>query len=937
MIKEIQYQGYATEPSDYECPDGQLATSLNLISEDNQLKPIFQPKPLATYENGDRVIFVHNTSVFKHYIKLSADGKKLSWIDSEDMAFEDALHSFTGKTKAYKINAVGNTLCVLCNDGIHYILWKAETTGYYKYLGTQPPFIQLCFGLSTNYGASYDRGTIETTDTSKTYQSAWRMTAYNATDCLEINSTKTAVSFKDKHIEELQGSIWALINQTNALITKEGHFYAPFFVRYCYRMYDGTQWMHSAPVFMPVSMPNAYQVEIPNVFSSISDNNISSIVNNLDVIEENGSSSDFKLTKLGFRYRPHNVALRCRAINSGLDVLKSEWGDIVKSIDVFVSLPVIREDSAEKIKTASKANPSYHVVGGQLEKHTYPWRLKSDADKINDVICDIPLLSDEAYLDKVRSVSSFYKVHSYSLESDNIPMGYMTEVPINKSALPVLATQEVMTDDYKTHNKLLPAFNKDGACVTSLYNYNGRQNISGVKEKLFGGFSLRHLLCAVNGGSQGNQHVYVYLNTEDGERVVDCFSELQLSPQDVNLPMLYNCPIFYPDNRAVRMEVQYGNKLVVLKMEACPLLNGAFTIGGIMNSLDTSFTQKEYAAPVLSDIVDVSNKIYTSEINNPFFFPVTGINSVGTGHIYGICSAAKALSQGQFGQFPLYAFTTEGVWALEVSYTGGYSAKQPITRDVCVNPDSITQLDSAVLFPSARGIMLISGSQTQCISDNIFAEVPFDVTTLPSMQQLHAMLGDTHAADACVPVKPFLDFLAGCKMVYDYVHQRIIVYNPTLDADSRPLYTYAYVYSLKSQRWGMMYSDLASSLNSYPDALAMTHDNRLVSFSDTDETECHALYVTRPLKLDAADVHKTISTIIQRGHFRRGDVATVLYGSRDLYTWRLVWSSKDHYLRGFRGTPYKYFRIAGMAKLTDGKSISGASVNFEPRHNNQLR
>ena len=36
MIKEIQYKGYATEPSDYECPDGQLATSLNLINEDNQ-------------------------------------------------------------------------------------------------------------------------------------------------------------------------------------------------------------------------------------------------------------------------------------------------------------------------------------------------------------------------------------------------------------------------------------------------------------------------------------------------------------------------------------------------------------------------------------------------------------------------------------------------------------------------------------------------------------------------------------------------------------------------------------------------------------------------------------------------------------------------------------------------------------------------------------
>ena len=119
--------------------------------------------------------------------------------------------------------------------------------------------------------------------------------------------------------------------------------------------------------------------------------------------------------------------------------------------------------------------------------------------------------------------------------------------------------------------------------------------------------------------------------------------------------------------------------------------------------------------------------------------------------------------------------------------------------------------------------------------------------------------------------------------------------------------------------------------------LAMTSDNMLVSYSETDDEECKGLYITRPLKLEAADVHKTISTIIQRGHFQRGDVATVLYGSRDLYNWHLIWSSKDHFLRGFRGTPYKYFRIAGVATLTDGKSIFGASVNMEPRHTNQLR
>ena len=47
MIKDIKYSGYSAVPSDYESNDGTLATSLNLICEDNQIKPIKQPVPIS--------------------------------------------------------------------------------------------------------------------------------------------------------------------------------------------------------------------------------------------------------------------------------------------------------------------------------------------------------------------------------------------------------------------------------------------------------------------------------------------------------------------------------------------------------------------------------------------------------------------------------------------------------------------------------------------------------------------------------------------------------------------------------------------------------------------------------------------------------------------------------------------------------------------------
>lgn len=219
-------------------------------------------------------------------------------------------------------------------------------------------------------------------------------------------------------------------------------------------------------------------------------------------------------------------------------------------------------------------------------------------------------------------------------------------------------------------------------------------------------------------------------------------------------------------------------------LEPHPTLNGAYYFGG-WEGLNVSENEK-YSSFNVSTLdertIDVPNKIYTSEVNNPFYFPVLGIDTIGTGTILGICSAAKALSQGQFGQFPLYAFSTDGVWALEVSDTGTYSAKQPITRDVCINPDSITQIDSAVLFATDRGIMLISGSEAVCLSDSINSRDLFALSDLPKADKLVSLFNERAGEDEQITLEnssllPFRDFLTACKMIYDYTNQRIIVYN----------------------------------------------------------------------------------------------------------------------------------------------------------------
>jgi len=361
-------------------------------------------------------------------------------------------------------------------------------------------------------------------------------------------------------------------------------------------------------------------------------------------------------------------------------------------------------------------------------------------------------------------------------------------------------------------------------------------------------------------------------------------------------------------------------------------LNGAVWFKGYDTTLLTSSSVATLQRT--TNTIEYQSKIYTTEVNNPFRFPVGGINTVGTGSIMGIVTAAKALSQGQFGQFPLYAFSDDGVWALEITASGSYSAKQPISRDVCINPASITQLDSAVLFASDRGIMRISGSTVSCISDALNGKAPFDVSTLPGIGKLvdlynAANLNTYKLTAGGLQVDPFMDFIGGCKMIYDYTHQRVIVFNKR--------YAYAYVYALDSQNWGMRQNEVADTLNSYPQALAQDGNGNLVDFSETDASEFVALVVTRPLNLDNANELKTVSAVIQRGYCDLNDVAQVLYGSRDLSHWHAVWSSANGYMRGFSGTPYKYFRIALVARLGKGQSLFGCSVNARARDTNQLR
>lgn len=1009
MNQEIKYSGFSVAPSDYECADGALAASINLIPEEGALKPILSPSTAFTLDNGRKVVYIHKGNGYINYITFyKANGHTVFSYHNSRNAFLLLQQDET----MVDINAIGNMLIVSTNKHLHYCYFKNDR---YINLGTELPKVDIKFALSakpvsynhvtnvsysdyssadaswTDYtnksftysnekdskkfdisfsqdlkagheykikvgGSGFNTLTLfaqnNTTNNYEaicvvfrnheaifkfpdTYKSSFKVSLYDsnletptkASGTIEIlegfekNFTGRVITYNDSNYT----AIAAVINKFVAeQATNKDKFIYPFFIRYALRLSDGSHARISEPILM---IPNSGYAP----FISFNE-------------------GDNKLYLYAFI-----ADLQCLFLNS----IEEKWKDIISGVDVFVSEQVYPYNQGANFD-ASKNLFSYALIRkqnniNQVKGTSYGYvdlpdeyynhyygRAKQD---LYDVAKDVFNFGDfnvrvnwqiikiapvENTREKLENVSQFYLAHSFDFDEikkgvDENALEDYTTIKLKEGTLSSLVVRQPLSDDQLSNCTFLNAH---------LTTYNQRLHLFD--------YNLQHAKPTVPSRQNGQIYRYdsygelyklqVFIRTAQGERIVEC----DANEGDYNFSTDTTW-FFYPHNGAYRAVLYFkgtDNKtnIASLNLKQHPILNGAYwmadTIDGSMTITSVVDSDNAVCAQV-DDISHYPNAVLQSNVATPFLFPSSLMTSLGVQKISALSSAAKALSQGQFGQFPLYAFTSDGVWALEVSTTGTYTAKQPITRDVCINPNAVTQLDSAVIFPTDRGIMLLSGSQVQCISEAINSEYPFDVRKLPGFEKLHNMLNHKPSTDKCLPTLPFSKFLKQCQMLYDYVHQRIIVYAPNI--------TYAYVLSLKTKQWGMMFSNITSHINSYPEALAIDDNYNVLNFSVQKDEAVKCLYVTRPLKLEAANVLKTIDTLIQRGMFSKGNISTVLYGSRDLQNWYLVWSSKDHYLQGFRGSPYKFFRIAGVASLSPDENIFGASVSFAPRQTNKIR
>lgn len=934
MQQSIRYKGLSLTPDEMAVENGALSLCGNLELHDGALRPSIVTgtplsQPLTINGVVAKILYVHETGNYRHLIAIASSA--IYWfLQDGSLGSTTPIKSFDYEASVLSVNSIGNTLIIVATDGIHYALW---VDGGYKNLPQKPPFVEITFSISDDYPENYINGGVDAEGSINGFRKAIQQTTYSCNDVFntvkltqEDYDTKEneCLNIKENKQSDITQSIYALINRTNNLIARKGRFYANFFVRYCYRMFDGSMIMHSSPVFIPVQVPDSYIVLLPNAL--FLKDGVIKLSDNLTLVREDGKNnpSNVNISKVAFVYYPRNVDLRYAILDAKRNELE-EWKDVIKSVDVFITPPISNVDTSEKISSIRSKRRNYG-----LGKGLFYLGIDHNSQIYTGFSVYFPSLSEDAYRNKLKNTSAFYKVCSMKISDLT---NYTTKkLPVDKNAVYQVSLQEQMKDDYKTHNSL---FAQGG------YVYNHRLNLYGMKEKLFQGFSgyvmLPGLYILKYDDSTDNQKyrykiqkIVVSLNTTSGTKYVES-SDKFFSRQDIDVFMISNLVKFYPDSRADKMAIfckdsSDNDVIFVFPLEQCAELNGAMHMGDFTDNFEQYKVDSfDYA---VDDVVELSNKIYTSESDNAFYFPLNGINTVGIGTIQGIASTTRALSQGQFGQYPLMAFSTDGIWAMEVSSKGTYSSIHPISREVCSNPKSITQLDQSVLFATNRSISRIAESQVVSMSDvldgpgfnisgtlgkflNFFNDTEEDSDTVKSTKAQMRQLIDFTSSP--------IEFFQRCQVIYDYKNSRIFCLDVTQTSKTSTADTVALCYSIKDNAWStFLIQNVLTAINSYPHPYIQYRDGSVMvldkGYDYEDTTEYHGIIVTRTLKFDEDNVPDSITGYIHS--LTSGSIPILwLYGSNDNQNWHYIGrlgGMKSSYMATHS---YRFFRIALYLKM----------------------
>lgn len=883
MEKQISFSGVALTPYNDISPDGQLSACCNLERHAGSLRPtVLQGKTYDVPNTNIRLIYIHSTAYYSHFIFYDDSSGNLYWSEQNNTASLSPVLIGT-VLDLRSVKSLGNTLVVASDSGVSYFLFS-ESDQNYNALGDMP-HLNLSFGLQARHQSL---GYIVT------------LTDKIKDSLIFVNSLSAA------NYEKIYSSAKLYFNKFISEKVKGSEFIYPFFIRYALTLYDGTLIHHSSPVLMMCATDKS-----PLIYFT------------------GGSKEGDTYNDLVFYVIAPCCSVDMKVSDTSEIQELQRWKDVIKSVRVYFSLPIttvepdfesvtLQEDIDDTRYIAKSVfkdiNSDYYRETTFKELYKYGGTgASANPDPLGMLVTNSSK-SDEDINETISSESKFYLATELNID-ELYQYSSRQKLSLSDDIRNNLQFRELMKDDYFTNDTLIPNFS---------YIYNQRLIFAGIKRKLFQGFNTEALFCYENGiggsASEKNLICYVYISGDAGDIIVKNTCEIPVSFRSGRY-------FFYPNPNAYKVVIDMGtgsgSRYRILSLKPHPLLNGAYNFEGLNGGGDYSNTENPVASPEYKRSVYEPNKIYTSEVGNPFYFPLAGINTVGIGEIVGVSSVTAALSQGQFGSFPLMAFCTDGNYALQVGNEGLFTGVFPMARDVCINAASITPIDGAIVFVSSRGVMIADGSVINCISD-----------ILNGVQDDLSFVEGVNAFAYALPEGAPIDFFRTCMIAYDYAGRRLIFFSKELNNDS------VWVLSLEDNTWSQTeISGVVAVLNSYPFSYIQKDSGHTIvrldeSYQYADADSYQGIIVTRPLKLDTLQ-YKSIRQVALVGSFSRSQTVGI-YGSNDGNNWfHLGKSNAGRILTP--GRYFKYYRFSIETNLANSENITGLRVEYDIRPERRFR
>lgn len=863
-------KGMTNVPSDLICDDNTCESEVNMIYRMGEHRPIQDAKEILDGKELSPILFVHKYNDYKHYI--ASKDNKIIWYKEDGTAGGD-IDNAPEVGDNVQVQAIGNTIIVNSSNGLGYYVWK-KNEDKYKYLGERIPEPKVRFGLYWK-------------DEKNKYSPFQNVDG--------IVDTHGTILDAEQYTNLMVGMYSAMKND----IKKAGGFINPFFVRYAVEMFDGEYISISVPVLM-----------LP-------------YVENNSLIAGSDQYQSVKGFYMRYWYRPLYLCYTMETDYSG-------WEDLVKGVTVFVSkdIDLYITDGNAIVRTDKITIDGEEVTGIKITSFSLGVANNGDLSSLKDAKMT---LTEETHKwstmtgffsgfrpfenktsselkAELADAAPFYRLCSIGREAKTS----WTAMDIKVNTLAYLETNEQLPDDYFSH------------CVKTCSQigvYNNRLHMASVNRYFWSGGEQ---FLGWDNNVEIKYNICVYIHTGSGDRIIK--KELTTSER-------FPIYVFYPDPRAYKMEVykifmnndrEIKVQLTSIRLKEHQTLNGAYYLSGIpgMDAEDILIPNGPFLdlteVPTPNDDAEfLSNEVWVSEVNNPWVFKSIGVVTIGNGRVKAIANMTTALSQGQFGQYPLIAFCTDGIWALQTTTEGIYSSVQPMSREICNNLDSVTETDGLVFFTSEKGLMMINGSKVDCVSEQLNGKV----TAIDS-----AVYNDTISENINLDFKTFLK---DCFIAYDYRDSLLWIMNEAYD--------YAFIYSIKDGTFGVKTNvSTARTVNDYPDSLIQSHKHKVYSLLDRvdinkDEKLYNCELITRPMKWENSLALKTL--IRRRLIFEKvlDDNAEIrVFASNDCKRW--------YRLMSLRGRGFKYWKF--VIKFRNMKAVdtfSGAIINTQERYTYRMR